>query len=290
MTQFTETSVTTFVETHEPIALLAQYSRFKFDDQSEMYAKHEDTTEEIKQLCADLKVLGKRDFSNLLKWRRKMSKFKNETLGISKKKKNEKKPLEGEAKEEKEEDKLTAEVTKLAEGIKAKTKAKARKKKELENKQRKRLGMQIGEREGIMETMGEIDLFSMKTVTGEGAVDTVIEAGETGEDHLSEIEVSEDEYLYPHSKKKRQDETGDEDPLDSGEDEEQSIEKNLNSLYQDYKRRKKIKTRKKQPLGLADDEGLNAAINEEHDANEKEEIGRAVQQECRDRSRMPSSA
>jgi len=79
ITQFQELGVAAFIEGHEPQLKLATYNALKFDEKSEKYLSHPDTTEELKALCKDLKVLGKGDFGHLLKWRRKMIKFRQET-------------------------------------------------------------------------------------------------------------------------------------------------------------------------------------------------------------------
>ncbi|GJJ67859.1 AdoMet-dependent rRNA methyltransferase SPB1 [Entomortierella parvispora] len=59
-----------FITDPEPIAVLGSVNRFKFEsDESKSLLKSAETTEEIKECCEDLKVLGKKDFKNLLKWR-----------------------------------------------------------------------------------------------------------------------------------------------------------------------------------------------------------------------------
>ena len=73
--QFKEVPVSEFVQTKDPIALLGRLNRLSFEhapngdvalaaiDQSP------ETTAEVRQCCADLRVLGRRDFRILLKWR-----------------------------------------------------------------------------------------------------------------------------------------------------------------------------------------------------------------------------
>ncbi|KAG0083478.1 AdoMet-dependent rRNA methyltransferase spb1 [Podila epicladia] len=59
-----------FITDAEPIAVLGSVNQFTFkSDDSRKLLKSADTTEEIKECCEDLKVLGKKDFKNLLKWR-----------------------------------------------------------------------------------------------------------------------------------------------------------------------------------------------------------------------------
>ncbi|KAF9161031.1 AdoMet-dependent rRNA methyltransferase spb1 [Actinomortierella ambigua] len=59
-----------FITSEEPVTLLGSVNRFKFDsDEARQLLKSAETTEEIKACCEDLKVLGKKDFKSLLKWR-----------------------------------------------------------------------------------------------------------------------------------------------------------------------------------------------------------------------------
>eukprot|EP00928_Gymnodinium_smaydae_P070315 TRINITY_DN54177_c0_g1_i1.p1 TRINITY_DN54177_c0_g1~~TRINITY_DN54177_c0_g1_i1.p1 ORF type:complete len:998 (-),score=295.89 TRINITY_DN54177_c0_g1_i1:174-3167(-) len=60
----------TFIQAENPAQLLVTHHRMSLDAAgSEEYSKHELTTDEIRELCADLQILGKRDLTQLLKWR-----------------------------------------------------------------------------------------------------------------------------------------------------------------------------------------------------------------------------
>ena len=73
--QFREIPVTEFIENTDPITLLGSISKFHFrqsgngDVAMAAIDKLPETTKEIRACCDDLKVLGKRDFRLLLKWR-----------------------------------------------------------------------------------------------------------------------------------------------------------------------------------------------------------------------------
>lgn len=73
--QFKEIPVTEFIENSDPIALLGSISKFHFrqsdngDVAMAAIGKLPETTPEVRACCEDLKVLGKRDFRLLLKWR-----------------------------------------------------------------------------------------------------------------------------------------------------------------------------------------------------------------------------
>jgi hypothetical protein len=73
-------SVADFIEEKDPLPLLASLNVLKFDEKSALYTAHAATTPEVKELCADLKLLGKADFKQLLKWRTKMRLFRKELI------------------------------------------------------------------------------------------------------------------------------------------------------------------------------------------------------------------
>lgn len=59
-----------FIKSQDPIAFLGASNQLVFEsDESRALLKRESTTEDIKVNCEDLKVLGKREFKTLLKWR-----------------------------------------------------------------------------------------------------------------------------------------------------------------------------------------------------------------------------
>lgn len=70
LTLFNRIGVMEFIKTHDPITVLGNASQLGFQTPQEKdLLKHEATTDDIKGSCEDLKVLGKKDFKNLLKWR-----------------------------------------------------------------------------------------------------------------------------------------------------------------------------------------------------------------------------
>ena len=76
-TQFKEAPASEFIETTDPIATLGSLNRLTFDQQENgdialsALDKLLETTDEIRQCCLDLKVLGRKEFRMLLRWRRK---------------------------------------------------------------------------------------------------------------------------------------------------------------------------------------------------------------------------
>ncbi|KAG0242934.1 AdoMet-dependent rRNA methyltransferase spb1 [Actinomortierella wolfii] len=71
-----------FITSEEPVNLLGSVNKFKFEsDEARKLLKSAETTDEIKACCEDLKVLGKKDFKSLLKWRANYRLF----IGLDKK-------------------------------------------------------------------------------------------------------------------------------------------------------------------------------------------------------------
>ncbi|KAK4163551.1 putative adoMet-dependent rRNA methyltransferase [Cladorrhinum sp. PSN259] len=87
-TQHKSISASEFIQTTDPIAILGQYNQLSFkqpkngDVALAALDKLPETTDEIRICCEDLKVLGRKDFKLLLKWRLKV----REILGFPTKK------------------------------------------------------------------------------------------------------------------------------------------------------------------------------------------------------------
>nr|CAG8435109.1 7521_t:CDS:10 [Entrophospora candida] len=75
-TLYKEISVLEFINTDDPVKLLGSVNKLKFDD------------DEIKLSCEDLKVLGRKEFKNLIKWKNNMEKLREEETKIEKVEKN----------------------------------------------------------------------------------------------------------------------------------------------------------------------------------------------------------
>ena len=88
-TQYKEAPASEFVQSTDPIAILGTVNRLSFarlNGENEVLAaalyRLPDTTSEIRTCCADLKVLGRKEFKLLLTWRLKV----RELLGFTQKK------------------------------------------------------------------------------------------------------------------------------------------------------------------------------------------------------------
>lgn len=71
-TLFRSATVSEFLQTQHPLEVLSAVNEIVFDDKT--YTEHSLTTEEIKEACKDIKVLGKSDIKNLLSWHKALQK------------------------------------------------------------------------------------------------------------------------------------------------------------------------------------------------------------------------
>ncbi|KAL5341550.1 Spb1 C-terminal domain-containing protein [Aspergillus crustosus] len=232
-TQHKELPVTDFINTTDPIAILGSCNKLSFqqlpggDLALATLDRLPETTEEIRNCCEDLKVLGKKEFRNLLRWRLKV----REKFGLVVKK--------GSAKEDEAEE--VAEIAPMDEELaiqeelhRLKDKESSRKKKERrKDNERKRkeivrlqmhmtTPMDIG-MEQIGPT-GEDTTFSLKRAERAGATGAMTSGKELALE--SESEESDSEW---------DDET---------DDEEDRLERELDSLYEQYQGRMEEKDSK----------------------------------------------
>ena len=77
---FKATPISEFImgEGTSHLGILRDSNELVFDRASEVFARHPLTTEEIRETCRDLKVVGARELKQLIKWREKMRAFLEE--------------------------------------------------------------------------------------------------------------------------------------------------------------------------------------------------------------------
>ena len=74
-TQFKEAPASEYIQTADPIAMLGSLNKLTFEQQKNgdialaALDKLPETTDEVRQCCVDLKVLGRKEFRTLLRWR-----------------------------------------------------------------------------------------------------------------------------------------------------------------------------------------------------------------------------
>jgi AdoMet-dependent rRNA methyltransferase SPB1 len=237
MTQFKELPASEFINTTDPIAILGQYNKLTLEQASNgdvalaALNKLPETTDEIRLCCNDLKVLGRKEFKLLLRWRLKV----REIFGFPSKK-TAKASLMEEAEEVAETEPMDEEL-RIQQDLQAlKDKENGKKKREKrranEQKQKEIIRMQLNMTApmdiGMEEAgpMGEGAMFALKTLDQSDAVRkiakgkmAVIKENEAKKDHDSGLGSS----------------AGTDDESDEEED---RLERELDSMYDQYRERK----------------------------------------------------
>lgn len=177
--QFKEVPVTEFIETTDPIQMLGSLNKFSFDQKDVATAaiiKSPTTTLEIRNCCDDLRVLGRRDFKLLLRWRMAI----RELFGLSVKKIAEEKAKQEEAESAEiipmdEELQIEEDIKKLQE--KETNRKKKERRKDNEKKQKEIVRMQLHMTAPIEIGLeqdagpgGDSTVFNLKTVDDAGAL------------------------------------------------------------------------------------------------------------------------
>ncbi|KAI8625362.1 rRNA methyltransferase [Xylariaceae sp. FL1651] len=173
-TLYKEVLASDFVESVDPIAILANTNRLIFETSSPSLSlaalnKMPETTLEIRQYCADLKVLGRREFKILLKWRI----LAREAFGLPTKKTS--KPVQEEVAEVEsmdEELKLQEELQAMKDKDSAKKKREKRKENEKKQREIRRLQMHMVAPMdiGIESATGQEGMFALKSLDKENVI------------------------------------------------------------------------------------------------------------------------
>jgi AdoMet-dependent rRNA methyltransferase SPB1 len=206
-TQFKEAPVSDFIQTTDPIAMLGSLNKLSFEQAPNgdvaiaTIDKLPETTIEVRNCCADLKVLGRADFKRLLRWRLKV----REVFGFSTKKKA--KEAE-EAEEVAEVESMDEEMEIQNEMERLKDQDSKRKKKqrrqENERKQKEIVRLQMNMTTpfeiGMEQTgpQGDDSMFVLKQIDKAGALSKIARGKmatvvEREKDESEEEEVSDDE-------------------------------------------------------------------------------------------------
>ncbi|KAL1593371.1 AdoMet-dependent rRNA methyltransferase spb1 [Paraconiothyrium brasiliense] len=180
-TQFKEAPVSEFIQTTDPIAMLGGLNKLSFvqppngDVAIATIDKLPETTTEVRNCCADLKVLGRADFKRLLRWRLKV----RDIFGFASKKKQEEAAGEEVAEvEPMDEEMQIMEDMQRLDDQESKKKKKARRQ-ENERKQKEVVRMQMNmttpfeigmEQAG---PQGEDSMFGLKSIDKAGALSKV---------------------------------------------------------------------------------------------------------------------
>ncbi|KAI5859489.1 AdoMet-dependent rRNA methyltransferase spb-1 [Durotheca rogersii] len=180
-TQFKEIPASDFIETADPIAILGSYNKLSFEQPRNgnvalaALDKMPETTSEVRICCADLKVLGRREFKLLLKWRLTA----REAFGLPTKKASKPAVPEEVAEVEPMDEELKIQEELQALKDKDNSRKKRERRKENEKKQKEIVRMQlhmIAPMDIGMEQsgpLGQDSMFALKPIDKQGAVNKV---------------------------------------------------------------------------------------------------------------------
>ncbi|GME48217.1 Et-dependent rRNA methyltransferase Spb-1 [Neofusicoccum parvum] len=228
-TQYKEATVSEFIQTLDPIAMLGTMNKLTFeqtpngDIAQATIDKLPETNAEIRACCNDLKVLGRSDFKRLLRWRLKV----REIFGFSSKQKAAK---EAEKEEEvaeiepmDEELQVQEDLQRMKEQEDTKRRKERRKENERKNKEIIRMQMHMTTPMEIgLEQVGpngEDSMFQLKSVDKAGALNKIAKG------RMAKI-------VDDKPKEEDDDEDEDSDP------EADRLEAELDSMYDQYQDRK----------------------------------------------------
>ncbi|CCC68987.1 hypothetical protein NCAS_0B09030 [Naumovozyma castellii] len=219
-----EKDIIEFVKTEDPITMLGETNKFiidKEDHEWKIIKKMKQTTKEFLLCIEDLKVLGKKDFKMILRWR----KAARDLLGIDKEEESEIEvnPLT-------EEEQIEKELQDLQERKRLDQKREKRKKNEMKQKEITRMQMNMLTPMDIgieAASLGKESLFNLKTAEKTGILDKLAKGKKrmlfTDEELAKDNDIHIDEELV----KDRDDEA----ELDN-------LEAELDSMYSSYKSRR----------------------------------------------------
>lgn len=247
-TQHNVKPVSDFILAPDPIQILGLTHEFTFEgEESQKYKKMEITTPEIKACCADLQVLGKKDFRILLRWRTSI----RDSIGLGKKtdqdatETTQVEPLD-------EDEQIDQDIEKLDEAQKAKLRREKRRANERKVKEITRMqmgmtsAMDIGTEQG---GQGEDAMFALKDLEKR----SVLGAVSKGADVTMNEEEPEEE-----------------------DDEDLELEDQLDLMYDQYRERKASADAKFKAKRARKDkeDGEWHGIEDEKNVSDDETIGR----------------
>ncbi|KAL0422775.1 UNVERIFIED_CONTAM: AdoMet-dependent rRNA methyltransferase spb1 [Sesamum latifolium] len=224
-----------FIWSEAPLEILGSVSSITFNDPACLPIKdHTLTTEEVKALCDDLRVLGKQDFKHLLKWRMHMRK----ALSSSEKAPSVTSIVEHESKED-EDERVLNEMEELTNAMERKKK-RAKKilaKRHAKEKARKALGRQM---DAVEDGYIDQELFSLSSIKGKK--DLVAVDNNEFDDDAGDIRNSESEESHDEAE---EDTSSDVDSEEERRRYDEQVEKLLDEAYERFVAKKDGSTKQR---------------------------------------------
>lgn len=248
---FKKLDVMTYITSESFSDLLAESNCITFEDSQNDSVKtilsDFETTTEIKNCCEDLKVLGRREFKLLLKWRLRMRKL----IGLD----IEELPVAVEASvETNPEDDIEA----LNESLQKKAKREKRKGLERKAKMRIRLNMQMENANDLADNLVDDSLFSLKKIKKSAPTQTYEEPEASDSDEDNEKDGP----------------SGSDEESDSGDDHYSRMERELEENHKELRSKAAAKKAARKNKGEASDDESNEESDQET-LNEADEISAA---------------
>ena len=168
-----------FMTSTQPVVMLGEYNQFTTDDAdaAKYLAMDPKLEAEIRILCEDLRVLGKSDFKQLLKWRLRVKAAIQDANAAAE--------SEGEDSDESDsdsggdssdEEKAEQDMFHAMKDIKQRADAREKRdKKKLKRRRMKAKARQIMGGETGVDLVDDVELFRLQEVRGRGAVDKLVD-------------------------------------------------------------------------------------------------------------------
>lgn len=221
-----EAPIMEFVKNEDPIQMLGTINKFtvdKEDHEWKILKKLRQTTSEFLTCIEDLKVLGKKDFKLILKWR----KAARELLGLDEEENKE----EIQATPLTEEEQIEKELQHLQEKQRLNNKREKRKKNEMKQKEIVRMQLNMINPTDIGIEAAEIgreSIFNLKSAEKTGILDKLAKGKKRMIFDGKEVEMDNDIYIDENAPLPDRDEGADADELES----------QLDAMYSNYKEKK----------------------------------------------------
>jgi AdoMet-dependent rRNA methyltransferase SPB1 len=275
--------------TEEAIAMLGKYNAFTFKSEaSRGYLDLKETSEEVKALISDLKVLGKGDFRQLMNWRKKIRALLDK-IGAEKAE-NEaelaeiepEKALTAEEQAELDEKQLNRELMEMKQKKQHERRKEKRKKRESKAKQQQKLLLNANNLQNaseLLESAREEGLFSIDSVENNEILGD-LDAGAAEALELSELSGEEGvkgKASSGNMKKRalaaRYDEISSEEEAKNTGDYYDQLEAELDWAYEEYKKRRnqQNKAKKSSQNQEIDENQLSLAVDKDF-TGENEDI------------------
>lgn len=254
-----------FIWSASPVEVLGSVTSISFEDPDSLIIKdHDLTTEEVKILCDDLRVLGKQDFKHLLKWRMRIRK----ALSLTQKTDSSAKDVENDIKVDEEDAKILNEMEELTDVMarKKKREKKLLEKRQAKDKARKATGMQV---DALEDGYTDQELFALSSIKSKKDL-VAFDSSELGDDDGIAVDSGSEEI---------EEESEDHAASDMDSDEErrrydEKMDEYLDKAYEHFVTKKEgsSKQRKRAKKSYEDDQLLESGgnvdiINSDHDSD-----------------------